>query len=113
MKVVGFDTGTRYCGWAILEDGRLCDAGRWHLTGRFLKRLEFLASEARRLLREELPDGVAVETPFVRYPMAAIQLGKAVGIILAAGFELGIQVIEVSPAEGKKALTGSGLAIRV
>jgi crossover junction endodeoxyribonuclease RuvC len=63
------------------------------------------------VIEEHVPDLAIVETPFVAAsPRAALILGHARGVALAALGQKGVRVREISPAEVKVAVTGSGNA---
>ena len=74
-------------------------------------RLAFLYAELVALLAERRPEAVAVERVFVAAsPRAALVLGHARGVVLAAAAAAGLRVSEYAPAEVKLAATGSGAA---
>lgn len=74
-------------------------------------RLAFLYEALSALLAERGPDCVAVERVFVAAsPHAALVLGHARGVVLAAAAAAGVQVSEYAPAQIKRAAAGSGAA---
>jgi crossover junction endodeoxyribonuclease RuvC len=74
-------------------------------------RLALLHAALLQVITEQVPDLAVVETPFVAAsPRAALILGHARGVVLAALGQQGVRVLEVSPAEVKLAVTGSGNA---
>jgi len=117
MRIVGFDTATRKCGWAVLEGEKLLGSGVFKLPGAKsldgrLRTLWYLLEE---LGAEYDPELVAMETPWVhrRHRLdTAIRLGQAVGVIRAWAYHHGLPVTEIHHATAKKALTGSGRATK-
>jgi crossover junction endodeoxyribonuclease RuvC len=72
-------------------------------------RLAFLHAALVALVAERAPDCVAVERVFVAAsPRAALVLGHARGVVLAAAAGAGLRVSEYAPAEVKLAVTGAG-----
>lgn len=63
------------------------------------------------MLLRERPERAAVERVFSgRNPQSLITLGEARGALLLAIAEAGVAVHEITPAEIKKTVTGSGVA---
>ncbi len=48
-----------------------------------------------------------------KYPKSGIILGKVAGVILLAGCQFGLPVIEIPVREAKKILTGNGNATKI
>jgi len=115
MALLGIDPGSLRTGWGLIvsEAGRLAivDVGVVrHPAGTALPaRLAHLHAEISRILGSYAPDAIAIETVFhgpnVR---ALVTLGQARGAILAAAGARGVPLVEISPAEVKKAVTGRG-----
>lgn len=75
------------------------------------ERLAFLHAKLVALVAEREPDCLAVERVFVSAsPRAALVLGHARGVVLAAAAAAGLHVSEYSAAEMKLAVTGTGAA---
>ncbi len=75
------------------------------------QRLAFLHASLAALVSERTPDCVAVERVFVAAsPRAALVLGHARGVVLAAAAAAGLAVSEYAASEVKLAVTGSGAA---
>ncbi|MCB9896894.1 MAG: crossover junction endodeoxyribonuclease RuvC [Planctomycetes bacterium] len=113
--MLGIDPGSRRTGWGVVrQDGsllRLVAAGvlepaadqALHL------RLAFLHLGMRRLLETHRPDVVGVESVFHGpNTRSLVVLGQARGALLATVGEAGVELVDLSPAEVKKALTGRG-----
>jgi crossover junction endodeoxyribonuclease RuvC len=117
LLVLGLDPGSQHTGWAYVErrGSQLVavDFGRISCTRQapLQDRLAHLTAELRRLLAGRRPDRAAVETPF-HGPSARslIVLAQARGALLSVLGEAGVAAAELSPAEVKVAVTGSGRA---
>ena len=74
-------------------------------------RLLFLRDGLAAVIREWRPDAASVERVFAGVnPMSLIALGEARGVLLVALAEAGVPVAEVTPAEVKRSVTGTGAA---
>jgi crossover junction endodeoxyribonuclease RuvC len=119
MKILGVDPGGRAAGWAIVSfEGapRLVAAGvlRPRAGGPFVARLLALRDGLLEVIDRERPDAAAVERVFAgKNPQSLIALGEARGALLVALGERGIPTAELTPAEIKKSVTGSGIAEKV
>jgi crossover junction endodeoxyribonuclease RuvC len=79
------------------------------LIGTFAERLAFLHAALGKVLAAERPDAAAVERVFSGVnPQSLIALGEARGVLLLALAHAGIATAEVTPAEIKRAVAGSG-----
>lgn len=125
--VIGVDAGTRKAGVAVLDcTGILLDSEQINLKAA-LSLNQRLAALYQTLLDIVVPWAVAaksagedvvlaVERPYVgcmRHSRSALVLAQAVGVVKTAAYEAGIDpasIVEVSPAQAKKALTGDGHA---
>jgi crossover junction endodeoxyribonuclease RuvC len=116
MKILGVDPGSRAAGWAVVDFAPspvLVDAGvlRPPRTCTFAERLSFLHGALARIVAAGRPDAAAVERVFSGVnPQSLITLGEARGVLLLALVEAGIPTAEVTPAEIKRAVAGSGHA---
>jgi len=114
MKILGVDPGSRAAGWAIVDFTAgpvLVGAGvlRPPLTGSFAERLAFLHASLASVIAAERPDAAAVERVFSGVnPQSLISLGEARGVLLLALAQAGVPTAEVTPAEIKRAVAGSG-----
>jgi crossover junction endodeoxyribonuclease RuvC len=119
MVVLGIDPGSLRTGWGVVatdgsrlvavDVGVLRPAAGLPLAGR----LSCLHHELSRILEMYAPEAVAIEAVFhgpnVR---SLVTLGQARGALLAAAGARGVPVLELSPAEVKKAVTGRGSATK-
>jgi crossover junction endodeoxyribonuclease RuvC len=117
MRILGVDPGTRRCGYGVIDaqPGRLTyvECGTIEMDGKqpLAERLAELAGAMRELIDEFRPEAVAVEDIFHGVDArAALTLGHARGVILAAAGASKIPVWPYPPATVKKAVTGRGRA---
>lgn len=118
MIVLGIDPGLSATGYAVLEagNGRLrvrasgCarSASRQPIESRVRAIYDELLSVAARWR----PQVAALEGLYSEYayPRTAIMMGHVRGVICLAADQAGARVLELSPAEVKQAITGSGRA---
>lgn len=127
MRVLGIDPGLRITGYACLEGDAvrpaIVEAGVFRLTTKsddgegvasVASRLVELERDTVDLMERVRPERIAVEGLFAHYkhPATAIVMGHGRGVILLCAQRLGIEVVELKPAEVKKAMTGSGSATK-
>src|SRR5258706_32160 len=116
MRILGVDPGSRAAGWAVVEferAPRLVAAGvlRPRTDGEFAVRLLELRDGLLKVIDRERPDAAAVERVFSgKNPQSLILLGEARGVLLLALAERGVATAEITPAEIKRAVAGSGVA---
>lgn len=117
MIFLGIDPGSRICGYGILET----DKRRIVAVGYDIIKLDPKAALADRIviiydkilsvLNEQKPDKVGLETIFYgKNIQSAFTLGHVRGTILLAVAQKKIPLMEFSPREVKKAVTGNGNA---
>jgi crossover junction endodeoxyribonuclease RuvC len=118
MRVLGIDPGLRRTGYGciecvgsseiVVEAGVLCIDESPPLATRLLS----LWTPLTQLIAELQPDHVVVESVFAHRirGQTAMQMGHARGVILLAVAAASLEVMELAPAEVKKAITGSGRA---
>ena len=119
MRVLGIDPGSRLAGYGCIDvttrGETIVEAGVFRLGDsdvplpRRLLALETDLAEALERLRPEL---IGVETVFshTSWPASALTMAHARGVVLLAAQKAIAQLVELPPAEVKKALTGSGRA---
>ena len=117
VRWLGVDPGSRHCGWGIVErEGARSVAVAW---GRLspdpglplARRLAEIADGLARVVVEHRPEHAAVECVY-QGPSARslVVLAEARGAILAELARQGLAVREITPAEVKSAVAGSGRA---
>lgn len=115
--ILGVDPGLNRCGWGLIasEGSRLSyiahgvikPAQQQQLASRLLHLLEGLDA----VIAQHQPHECAVEETFVNSnARAALALGQARGVALAAAARRGVLVAEYAPTTIKKAVVGSGAA---
>jgi len=115
--ILGIDPGLNRCGWGLVasEGSRLSyiahgvikPAQQQQLASRLLHLLE----ELDAVIAQHQPHECAVEETFVNSnARAALALGQARGVALAAAARRGVVVAEYAPTTIKKAVVGSGAA---
>lgn len=119
VTILGVDPGSLATGWALLtgtpERPRLVASGviRPKRGTPFAERLATIQDRFVEILAEHRPVQAAVETPFHgASARAALQLAHARGVILASLSRAGVSMVEYSPAEVKKTVTGNGRATK-
>jgi crossover junction endodeoxyribonuclease RuvC len=118
MIVLGIDPGLSETGYAVLEVGkgrpRVHASGCAKTNGRqtLEARVRAIYDELLSVAARWRPELAVLEGLYSEYayPRTAILMGHVRGVICLAADQAGARVLEVSPAEVKKALTGSGRA---
>jgi len=116
VRILGVDPGSRAAGWALVSfegNPRLVAAGvlRTRPEEPFFMRLLHLRDGLLAVIDREKPDAAAVERVFAgKNAQSLILLGEARGVLLLALAERGIPTAEMTPAEIKRAVAGSGVA---
>ncbi|MCA9001076.1 MAG: crossover junction endodeoxyribonuclease RuvC [Planctomycetes bacterium] len=115
LVVMGIDPGTRVVGYGavVLRDRKavLLAAGvvRTSEGTPISGRLAHIRSSLDQMLGELKPQVVVVEKAFANKNMAsALRIGEGRGVALSCAALSGAQVVEYTPAEVKKSLTGNG-----
>ncbi len=118
VRVIGIDPGLKRTGYGCIEAAPggdvMIEAGVLRIPPgpSLAHRLAALNTPLRALLLELQPDRVVVESVFAHRIRGhtAMLMGHARGVILLAIADAGLDVVEIAPAEVKKAVTGSGRA---
>ena len=120
MIVIGVDPGSRITGYGVISVlGNHCscvDYGAIRcrtrgLDGSFPDRLKTIHQGLSELFCHHAPVVVAVEEVFHAVnSRSALQLGHARGVVLLAAAQQEIPLVEYSPLEVKKAVSGYGRA---
>jgi crossover junction endodeoxyribonuclease RuvC len=117
ITVVGLDPGLANLGLgAVREEGRVscCLGSKLVVTqsrSNLTQRLSRIYGEVSEFLTEHKPDALAIEGQyFHRQKETAFKVGQAVGVVLLAAEQAGVQVFEYGPMEVKQALVGTGRA---
>ncbi len=117
MKVLAIDPGYGRCGVALLErqGGKdvllYSDCIETPPSMEFTERLNVIASECRRLMREHEPACLAMEKLyFAKSRTTGLRVAEVRGALLALAGEHSLPVFEYSPSEVKSAAAGHGRA---
>ncbi len=115
--ILGIDPGLNRCGWGVIaSDGsRLSYVAHGVIkpspAQQLATRLHDVFDELCKVMEAHCPHEAAVEETFVNSnARAALALGQARGVALAAAARAGIAVAEYAPATIKKAVVGAGHA---
>ncbi len=115
--ILGIDPGTNLMGYGILKvkgnKAQMMTMGVIDL--RKIKdpylRLGRIFERITGLIKEFLPDEMAIEAPFYgKNVQSMLKLGRAQGVAIAAAIHRDIPIHEYAPLKVKMALTGRGLA---
>ena len=115
VLILGVDPGLNRCGWGVIasEGSRLVYVAHGVIKPapqqQLASRLHDLFAGLNEVIERHQPHEAAVEETFVNSnARAALALGQARGVALAAAARQGIAVAEYAPATIKKAVVGSG-----
>ena len=115
VLILGVDPGLNCCGWGVVrnEGAHLSHVAHGVIKPRtdqqLASRLYDLFEALGAVLEAHQPHECAVEETFVNSnARAALALGQARGVALAAAARRGVMVAEYAPATIKKAIVGSG-----
>lgn len=123
MRVLGIDPGLQITGYGCVEGDalrpRIVEAGVVRLTKSgeprtVGDRLVELDRDVREIIERTSPDTLALEGLFAHYrhPETAIKMAHARGVIVLAARSAGLGLVELKPAEVKKATCGTGRATK-
>ncbi|MDP7006271.1 MAG: crossover junction endodeoxyribonuclease RuvC [Phycisphaerales bacterium] len=122
MRVLGIDPGLRIAGYGCVEfttnssEIKLIEAGaiRMKTKETISFRITQLYDGINEIITDLNPDILAVETIFThsKQVSTATIMGHARGVILLAGQKASIPLVELTPAEIKKAVSGNGRATK-
>lgn len=117
VLILGVDPGLNRCGWGLVlsEGSRLTHVAHGVITPKstqqLASRLHDIFEGLSAVIEEHNPHEAAVEETFVNSnARAALALGQARGVALAAAARRGLAVAEYSPSTIKKSIVGSGAA---
>ena len=117
MRIFGIDPGADRTGYGCVDtDGSrhaivMCGAIAASTHASFPQKLHNIHARLADLLRECRPDCVAIENVFYAVNVrSALKLGHARGVAMLAAVEIGVPVLEYTPAEIKRAVVGYGRA---
>lgn len=117
VLILGVDPGLNRCGWGLVmsEGSRLSHVAHGVIKPsqqqQLASRLHDVFEGLSAVIEQYQPHEAAVEETFVNSnARAALVLGQARGVALAAAARRGLVVAEYAPTTIKKAVVGSGAA---
>lgn len=115
--ILGIDPGTTVMGFGVIrESGKKAelltfDVVKFKSSDDHYLRLEQIFHRTSEIIERYLPDEMALEAPFFgKNVQSMLKLGRAQGVVMAAGLSRGIPVVEYSPRRVKQSITGDGNA---
>ncbi len=115
--IIGIDPGTNVMGYGILgvngKKPHLVAMGVIKLSkfDDHYMRLRRIFERVSGLVRQYLPDEMAIEAPFFgKNVQSMLKLGRAQGVAMAAALNRDIPITEYEPRKIKMAITGNGAA---
>ena len=114
-KILGVDPGTNILGYGIIEvkkkKVKLITSGILDLR-KFpdhQTKLKEIYLQLQEIIETYLPTVLAIEAPFFgKNVQSMLKLGRAQGVSMAAAITMGLKIVEYSPKEIKKSITGNG-----
>ena len=117
MVILGIDPGIATTGYALLTTHRgqvekiLWGTITTKAGAPTADRLTILRQSLLRLISEQRPDRAAIEKLFFyNNAKTAMVVGEARGVIITTLAEAGLPILELTPLQVKRAVTGSGNA---
>ena len=115
--ILGIDPGTQVMGYGLIKvsgkEAKLIhlDILKFKSTDDHFLRLKQIFDQTLEVLERFCPDEMALEAPFFgKNVQSVLKLGRAQGVVMAAGLSRSIPVVEYSPRRVKQAVTGNGNA---
>ncbi len=115
--ILGIDPGTNVMGYGLIhckgEKMSVIQFGVIHLS-KFKNheiKLKKIFDRVTELIKEYLPDEVALEAPFFgKNVQSMLKLGRAQGVAMAAALNRNMPIHEYAPKKVKQSVTGNGNA---
>ena len=115
--ILGIDPGTNVMGYGLIhckgEKMSVIQFGVIHLSKykNHEIKLKKIFERVTELLKEYLPDEVALEAPFFgKNVQSMLKLGRAQGVAMAAALNRNMPIHEYAPKRVKQSVTGNGNA---
>jgi crossover junction endodeoxyribonuclease RuvC len=117
VKILGIDPGTVVTGFGLVQimgkTPSILNMGVLR-PGKFdnhYQRLKYLHERVLSLIDEFKPDVMALEAPFYgKNVQSMLKLGRAQGVMMAAGLYRSLPIFEYAPLLVKQSITGMGRA---
>lgn len=115
MRILGIDPGTNRIGYGFIDSQgqklKLISSGIIKIPEKKNEKFLILAEKFDKLIKKLKPDLGAIEKLyFSKNRKTAIEVAQARGILLFLLFKNKIPIIEYTPSEIKKQITGYGLS---
>lgn len=114
---MGIDPGTNILGYGIVGIGKnsisveTSGVVMLNKLNNHTDKLKRIFERTLKLIENYLPDEMAVEAPFFgKNVQSMLKLGRAQGVVMAAGLYRNIPITEYSPRKIKQSITGNGNA---
>jgi crossover junction endodeoxyribonuclease RuvC len=115
--ILGVDPGTQIMGYGVIQIlGKQAslvhlDIIKFKSKDDHFLRLKQIFDQTLDVIDRYHPDEMALEAPFFgKNVQSMLKLGRAQGVVMAAGLSRNIPVVEYSPRRVKQAVTGNGNA---
>ncbi len=115
--ILGVDPGTQVAGYGIISvKGGVMTMIQYGVVQlskytTYQLKLQKLHETMLRLIDEYHPDEMAIEDPFFgKNVQSMLKLGRAQGVVMAAGLSRNIPIVEYAPRRIKQSVTGNGNA---
>lgn len=115
--ILGIDPGTNVMGYGLIhckgEKMSIIQFGVIHLSKykNHEIKLKKIFDRVTELIKEYLPDEVALEAPFFgKNVQSMLKLGRAQGVAMAAALNRNMPIHEYAPKKVKQSVTGNGNA---
>ncbi|MBS3807908.1 MAG: crossover junction endodeoxyribonuclease RuvC [Bacteroidales bacterium] len=117
MIILGIDPGTTIMGYGLIEQAgkepKLVTMGVIELykIDHHYDRLNRIFHRIDQIIREYLPEEVALEAPFYgKNVQSMLKLGRAQGVAMSAALSHSLPIFEYAPRKIKQSITGNGNA---
>lgn len=115
--IMGIDPGTNIMGYGIIQASpagiKAIQLGVLHLSqySNHAIKLEKIYEGTIQLIKEYLPDEMAIEAPFYgKNVQSMLKLGRVQGVVIAVAISRDIPIVEYAPRKIKQVVTGNGNA---
>jgi crossover junction endodeoxyribonuclease RuvC len=119
MRVLGIDPGTGIVGFGVVEfvgnQGKMIDAGvvRTRPHQPLDERLVEIYQSIEQIIKQNKPEVMIIEKLFFAQNVTtAISVSHARGVIMLAGKQKDLKIVEITPLQIKHSLTGYGRATK-
>lgn len=109
-RILALDASSTTIGYCLYDAGSVLAFGELTLKHpNIAERCRLAQAQLNGLFATlPMPDVVAVEAPVARFAKALIPQARVSGALMACAALAGLMVVEVTPSQAKRALTGMG-----